>query len=199
MKYILILTLLLTGCSGGSSGSKSTPDKNTPIENILVIGDSLACTTYEGSELTMRGWPVIMDEQTSYKVTRYCKFGLAATDLTQVDIELIVYNHDPDYVLISLGAGDAWNNVPNPKFKQHYKSLIDAIDRPYSCILPPYTESHIQADIAIKRGIIDDMCDSIDSAPSDAVDGLHYTITSARLQIELIKQSPIFQGIQFDY
>jgi len=179
MKYVIILAVLLTGCSGGGGSDTETTvviqTEPLTIESMLVIGDSLC----------QDGWPDLMN---GFIVTNSCVNG---TGLVKSFKNLVpVYEHEAgyyDYTVISLGVNDAAMNVDPVLFELAYMSLYDAASNPV-CVLPPLTDhANIQSNMMNYHRIILSICDKTIKAPSsDHEDGIHYTPETDRLMAERV-------------
>ena len=167
MKYILILTLILIGCSDGSGSGSATK------KSIIAIGDSLCAA----------GWPLLLND---YDVDNRCIGGQGLVGSAWG----IIYQHEykyADHTIIALGGNDAIAGIDTDSFELAYRSLVNVVSNPI-CLLPPLTNHlEIAALIIEYRNRIITFCPVIlYSTPSDGEDGIHYTDEAHRINADTI-------------
>lgn len=171
MVIIVLFIAFLAACGGGTQKTEVVK-----IESILVIGDSL-CS---------EGWPDLI---TVFTVKNSC---ISGAGLVRSFKDLVpVYEHEAgyyDHTIISLGVNDAVMNVDPVLFELAYTSLYDVASNP-ACVLPPLTNhANIQSIMMNYHRIIISICDkTIDAAPSDHKDGIHYTPETDLLMAQTIQ------------
>ena len=175
MKYLIVVLVLITGllsgCSGGSSPEETTPER----QSLIVIGDSLCAV----------GWPLLMSD---YEVDNQCVGGQGLVGSAWD----IIYQHEYKYAdrtVIALGANDALVGVDADSFELAYRSLINVVSNPV-CLLPPLTDKPYMAIlIAEYHNRLITFCPVVLYAtPSDAEDGIHYTKEANRINAEIVTQ-----------
>lgn len=149
MKYILILALILTGCSGGGSSSQPEPKDKTAI----WYGDS-RCT------------------KNPYLPVKKCVSGKQLVEVDQLDPSYSI-------IIIHMGHNDMKRGkVPVPLFKAHLDYLIADIREKVWCILPTpinyYVEPHIVE--SYRQAMLDTCINTRDpQIEGYADDRIHYT------------------------
>ena len=116
MKYILILALFLTGCSGGSGGG-SAPKQQT----IIFYGDSIG----RQLEQSDHNLPFVFDTEPGRKIT-----DLRFTQLDGRKKTVIDYSYDVIY--IELGTNDKDMDAA----ELHLLQLLNGFEDKIICVLP---------------------------------------------------------------
>tara|TARA_R110000803_G_scaffold103186_1_gene171298 strand:- start:40 stop:528 length:489 start_codon:yes stop_codon:yes gene_type:complete len=145
MKYIIILSLILQGCGGGS-GTAETQAKPT------YVGDSLCAR--DGSPAKILGW--LQD----------CQGGRKLIEVNELP---------KGKVYLGLGTNDNYRGVDILLFEHHLISLLDSATESVTCVLPTINkyDSTQYRDVLIR--LCDDFIDPHDSGVYGLLDGVHMT------------------------
>ena len=142
---------------------------------MLVIGDSL-CES---------GWPELIE---NHIINNSCVGG---TGLIRSFMDRVpVYEHDDGYydmTVIALGMNDAIMGVDADEFELAYRSLYDTVYNPV-CLLPPLSDKpEIQVLMSEYHRRIKSFCSvAVHSAPSDALDGVHYSRDADEINRQIV-------------
>jgi hypothetical protein len=192
---ITVLSLIATGCSGGSESIVRQDAK------VTIYGDSL-CSSTEGDP----SWARRLNDLPRYDVTDHCINGFRAT--YPIFSELIVHD-ESDIFIMTLGVNDATGMMIGEEFaKEHgltrqtiddyrsaYRHIIGMASMNGSkiiCVLPPLTGAPwVQPMMPQIWDVIIEACSDgigtiVNAAPSDASDTIHYEEYSDSLMYNII-------------
>jgi len=168
MKYILILALLLTGCSGGSGGSDS-PQKS----GVAVFGDS-SCMSWNAAT----GWPVYLETLISAPVWHDCLHGRA---LREYDVEKQLKSlKSYQYGVLSLSGNDILQGDDLITILDRYEANLDIIasyDLEPVCFTYPKT-TYLKKIPSLNEGVrflCKDKGLKIIKSTEQLIDGIHPT------------------------
>ena len=176
MKYLIILAMLLTGCSGGGSSDTSVETTKTSAIYTLtyaVYGDSL-CAADDA-------WPSML----GMRVDKDCVSGRPLVHYTEES-----YSPSADVLIMALGSNDAiWFGVSPELYREKLESLSGAYQGELWCVLPAFTQlTRIAPAIQDYRYIILDICgDKVIEAPEPThEDGVHHSPYDATVMAQRV-------------
>jgi len=170
MKYLIILAILLTGCSGGSS--ESAPKR----EGVAVFCDSTCSNRYD-----LGGWPTRLESLISEPVWMDARPGWTLKDF---DVPKSLRDnpeiHNYRYGVLSLGANDMGQGAYFGDVLDHYEKEL-AVIASYGlepvCLTYSYTTIIADRLNDFNDGILI-ICKGhkIITSTEQLIDGLHPTI-----------------------
>jgi len=187
MRYLIILALILTGCSSGGGGGDSTQvtesGRRVIDPTLFILGDSLCVPEWS--------WANTLD----YDKNVMCHGGWRAVQEEYVDIAL---SFEADIFINALGVNDAvWIHAGKETIEEFKAAYVRHNDQAEAkgmrviCLMPPLTEwPDIQPYVMQIHDVIQSVCsEAIHSTPSDYEDGAHYTQDGQDLNRQIIESA----------